>query len=58
MRRRDFIRTIAGSATGWPLVAYAQQRAPVVGFMSARSPEDSAEALAQFHNGLGEGGLV
>jgi hypothetical protein len=25
MRRRDFIKTIAGSVAGWPLVTYAQQ---------------------------------
>jgi hypothetical protein len=24
MRRRDFIKTIAGSVAGWPFVAYAQ----------------------------------
>jgi hypothetical protein len=24
VRRRDFIKTIAGSAAGWPLVTYAQ----------------------------------
>ena len=26
MRRRDFVKVIAGSATAWPLVAHAQQR--------------------------------
>jgi len=42
MRRRDFIKAIAGSAITWPLVARAQQAAmPVIGFMSSRSPEDS-----------------
>jgi hypothetical protein len=31
---------------------------PVIGFMSARSPEDSAHLLAAFRRGLAEGGFV
>jgi hypothetical protein len=54
MRRRDFIG-IFGSAAAWPLAAHAQQPAmPVVGFMSARSPEDSEHLLAAFRQGLAE----
>jgi ABC-type uncharacterized transport system substrate-binding protein len=35
MRRRDFIKVIAGSAAAWPLVAHAQQaeKLPRVGFL-------------------------
>jgi putative ABC transport system substrate-binding protein len=43
----------------WPLAARAQQAAMlVIGFMSARSPEDSVHLVAAFHRGLGEGGFV
>jgi putative tryptophan/tyrosine transport system substrate-binding protein len=43
----------------WPLAAGAQpQPMPVVGFMSARGPEDSAYLVQAFHRGLAEGGFV
>ena len=42
-----------------PFAARAQQRVmPVIGFMSSRSPEDSAHLVAAFRQGLAEGGFV
>jgi putative tryptophan/tyrosine transport system substrate-binding protein len=56
MRRRDFITVIVG-ATVLPYAARAQQASlPVIGFMSARTPEDSASVLQAFHKGLKEEG--
>jgi putative tryptophan/tyrosine transport system substrate-binding protein len=57
MRRRDFIKGIAGSAAAWPLAADAQQAAmPVVGFLSSRSPAEAAESAEGFRRGLGQTG--
>jgi putative tryptophan/tyrosine transport system substrate-binding protein len=57
MRRRDFIASLS-SAAAWPVVARAQPAMPVIGFMSARSPEDTVEVLKAFHGGLEQGGFI
>jgi len=55
VRRRDFIRGIAGSAAAWPLTARAQQPSiPVIGFLSFRSANESAGTEAAFREGLSE----
>src|SRR5262249_59320249 len=60
MRRRDFIKAAAASVAVWSTtMAGAQQPAmPVIGFMSARSPDDTVQVLNAFHKGLSEGGFV
>ncbi len=59
LKRRDFITLFGGAAVGWPLTARAQQQPmPVIGWMSGRSPEDSAHLVAAFRQGLREAGFV
>jgi putative tryptophan/tyrosine transport system substrate-binding protein len=59
MRRRDFIKAIAGSSVAWPLAARAQQATlPLVGFINGFSVDASARYLAAFRKGLNETGYV
>src|SRR6476659_8847018 len=58
MRRREFI-CLVGGAVAWPFTAFAQQRfMPTIGYLSARTLEDSGELLANFRRGLAEAGFV
>jgi putative ABC transport system substrate-binding protein len=59
MRRRDFIKVVAGPAISWPLGARAQQPAmPVIGFIRDGSAQSEARWLAGFQKGLSETGYV
>jgi putative ABC transport system substrate-binding protein len=58
MNRREFI-TLLGGAAAWPLAAQEQQAAmPVIGLLDQRSPNELAERLRGFHQGLQESGFI
>ena len=60
MTRRDFIRTVVGSAAVWPFTARAQQQLPlpVVAFLRDGSAEGNARNAAAFRKGLSEAGYI
>jgi len=59
VRRRDFITLLGGTAVFWPLAARAQQAVmPLVGFLSGRSHDESAQLVTVFQRGLGELGYT
>ena len=60
MRRRDLIALVAGAAIVWPVCAGAQQPMPVIGYLSAGSPEsdDIPARLIAFRRTLNEIGYV
>jgi len=58
MRRRAFIRGVAG-AVALPFAARAQHRpVPVIGFLNGGSPEGYARMAAAFRQGLSESGIT
>jgi putative ABC transport system substrate-binding protein len=59
MRRREFIRLLGAAATTWSLAARAQQSAtPVIGLLDQRSPDELADRLRGFRQGLRDSGFV
>jgi ABC-type uncharacterized transport system substrate-binding protein len=59
MRRREFLVIIGGAGTAWPLALRAQQSPmPVIGFLSARSPDESADLIKAFAAGLKDDGFI
>jgi putative tryptophan/tyrosine transport system substrate-binding protein len=59
MRRRDFIKAIAGSAVAWPLAVHAQQLPmPVIGLLNPTSPDTYADRLRGFRQALKDTGYV
>ena len=60
MRRRDFIKVIAGSAAAWPLAAGAQQpvKLPTIGFLGQSTRSAASEWVAAFVQRLGELGWI
>lgn len=57
MERREFLGVVGG-AVAWPVLARAEQAMPVLGFLSARSPDESASLVAAFRRGLAESGII
>ena len=60
MRRREFIKAFAGAgvAASATIVHGQQSAAPLIGFLSSRSPRESAGVVEAFRQGLRETGFI
>ncbi|MGC2826153.1 MAG: ABC transporter substrate-binding protein [Pseudolabrys sp.] len=59
MRRRDFIKVLAGSATAWPLAGQAQQDTlPLIGYLSSWTADTNQRFRQAFRQGLNDVGFA
>jgi len=58
LRRREFITFFGGAVAAWPLTARSQPANPSIGFLSSRSPGESAGVVTAFRERLREAGFV
>jgi putative ABC transport system substrate-binding protein len=58
LHRRDVIAALAGAAAARPLRARAQERIPVIGYLSFGSPDTNPAYLPSFQHALAEAGYV
>ena len=58
MRRREFIKVLAGLIVASPFVARAQQPAPTIGYLTTRGRGEDPQLVAAFRQGLEETGYV
>jgi putative ABC transport system substrate-binding protein len=56
--RREFITLLGAVGAAWSVVARAQTKLPLIGFLGSASPSPIAHLLAAFRRGLGESGYV
>jgi putative ABC transport system substrate-binding protein len=52
MRRREFLGLVGGGAVAWTNMVRAEQAPIMIGYLSARSPDESRHLLAAFREGL------
>src|ERR1700745_1147603 len=58
MRRRELLLLLGGALTEERSLRAQQKAVPVIGYLSAGSPDPSAQSLTAFRQGLGETGYV
>ena len=60
MTRREFVLLAGGTAVAWPLMAQAQQTAPIprIAYLGASNPAIVTREIEQFKVGLAENGLI
>jgi putative ABC transport system substrate-binding protein len=58
MRRRQFLGMIGGVAVAWPLLAQAQPKSVIIGFLGAGAADTSKHLIGALKQGLRENGLA